>query len=85
MIGKFFGGTATVVSWLIIVGGDVDGASKTLIGIATDPEQLERTSFLIAVSPYVTLAACLFVRSGIQTMTQQDTSRVWFKVGAMTL
>ena len=84
MIGKFFGGTTTVVSWLI-VGGDVDGASKTLIGIATDPEQLERTSFLIAVSLYITLDACLFVRSGIQNMTQQDTSRVWFKVGAMTL
>ena len=32
------------------IGGDVDGASKTLIGIATDPTQLDRTSFLIAVS-----------------------------------
>ena len=32
------------------VGGDVDGASKTLIGIATVPDQLPKTSFLIAVS-----------------------------------
>ena len=32
------------------IGGDVDGASKTLIGVAMDPEQFERTAFLIAVS-----------------------------------
>ena len=35
---------------MVVIGGDADGASKTLIGIATDPEQLERTAFLIAVS-----------------------------------
>ena len=35
------------------IGGDVDGASKTLIGIATEPKQLQKTTFLIAVSPYI--------------------------------
>lgn len=37
--------------WRCFIGGNIDGASKTLIGIASNPEyDSDQTLFLIAVS-----------------------------------